>query len=191
MLLGAVLVASARTGEALSQFTKDPAMLAGAHPFLGVVSHIGVLIWAAAAAICLFTAAVLHRMRQATERTKLLLVAGLLTAWLTLDDFFMLHEWLFPLVLGVPQPLVFGMYAGTMGVFLYRFGRAIARTDYLLLAIALCSFALSIGTDELPAAWFAWDYLSLIEDGAKLVGIVSWFGYFGYLCADTLAGPHA
>jgi hypothetical protein len=188
MLVVAVLAASRVTGEPLSQFTRDPSMLAGAHPFLGILSNIGILLWTATAAISLFTAMLLYRTTLEIERRSLLLAAGLLTAWLTLDDFFLFHEWLFPTVLGVPQPIVYVAYLAVFGMFLYRFGGRILRTDYLLFAVALGCFALSVATDALPDEWFAWDYLSLVEDGSKFLGIVSWFGYFGDLCADTLAG---
>lgn len=186
-LLVAVTVAATVTGHPPSKFTRDPASLLESHPLLGVVSNVGVLFWAAAAAISLFTATLLGRQGQDRERRMFLISAGLLTSWLLLDDFFLFHEWLFPAVLGVPQTLVLATY-GALAAFLFlRFAALILRTEYLLLALAMVLFALSMAIDQLPIAWFAWDWLFLIEDGLKLLGIVSWLGYFGYVCALFLA----
>ncbi len=186
LLLLAVAVIAAATGIPPPKFTLDPAVLAGTHPLLGVVSNIGVLLWAAAAAVSLFTATLLHRPGEERQRRAFLLAAGLLTAWLLLDDFFLLHEWLFPSVLGVPQTLVLATYAGLAALFLLRFAALILRTDYLPLALAAAFFAASIAIDQLPHAWFAWNYLYLIEDGCKLLGIVGWLGYFANACARFL-----
>jgi hypothetical protein len=187
LLLLAVAVAAATTGIPPQKFLLDPAVLAGSHPLLGVVSNIGILIWAATAAIALFTATLLGMKRQEPEHKVFLLAAGLLTSWLVLDDFFMIHEWLFPHVLGVPQTLVLAAYAGLAGCFLLRFAALILRTDFLLLALALAFLSVSVCVDALPNTWFAaWNWLYLIEDGFKLLGIVGWFGYCSHVCASFL-----
>jgi hypothetical protein len=120
-LLLAVAVAAAVLGIAPSRFTLDPAALTGAHPFLGVASNAGILLWAAAAAISLFTAALLADSARNGEARKFLRGAGLLTCWLMLDDLFLFHEWLFPSVLGVPQALVLAGYVAVVALFLLRF----------------------------------------------------------------------
>jgi hypothetical protein len=177
-LLLAVAVAAGAHGIAPSRFTLDPAVLTGSHPLLGVVSNAGILLWAAAAAISLFSAALLGGGRRGGEAGRFLLGAGVLTSWLALDDLFLFHEWLFPAVLGVPQTLVLATYVVVAALFLARFAALILRTERRLLAAALAFFAASLLIDQLPQAWFAWKYLVLIEDGCKLLGIVSWFGYF-------------
>lgn len=186
-LLGVVAAAAWTTGIPPARFTMDPAALAGSHPLLGVVSNIGVLLWTAAAAISLFTAMLLHGRRAQREHARFLLVAGLLTAWLALDDLFMLHEWLFPIVLGIPQAIVLAAYAAIVGLFLVRFGALIARTDMLLLGFALAFFAASVAADQLPGAWFgAWGWLYLLEDGCKLLGITGWAGHLSSVAASAL-----
>lgn len=187
LLLVTVAVAARVTGTAPSQFTRDPAVLLDAFPLLGVVSYVGILVWAATAAITWFTSAVL-RTRQAEQAPRrFLFFAGLLTFWLLLDDLFLFHEWLFPEVLGVRQRLLFAAYIGLTALFLVRFRALILRSNYALLVLALTFFATSVGFDVLPESAFRWDYLYLIEDSAKLFGIVSWFAYFVSVCAVTLA----
>lgn len=192
LALLAVVAAAARvTGIAPARFTMDPAALAGAHPFLGVVSNCGVLLWTAAAAISLFTALLLYGRRAQRECARFLLAAGLLTAWLMLDDLFMLHEWLFAAVLGIPQLIVFMAYAVLIGLFLVRFRVVVAHSDKLLLGLALAFFAASAAADQMPGAWFsAWGWLYLLEDGCKLLGIVGWLGYFTSVAAAAMQLPH-
>jgi hypothetical protein len=186
-LLAAVALAAAATGRPPSRFTRDPAALLGSHPLLGVVSNVGVLLWAAAAAVSLFAAVVLRGDRHDDPRGAFLLYGGLVTSWLALDDLFLVHEWLAPSVFAVPQPVVLLAYAGVVAALLLRFGPVIRSTEYELLLLALTLFAASAAMDQLPQAWFAWDSLFLIEDGLKLLGIVSWLGYFGSTGVHILA----
>ena len=191
-MLAVVAAAAWLTGIAPARFTMDPAALAGTNPFLGVVSNCGVLLWTAAAAISLFTAMLLHGRRAQRECARFLLAAGLLTAWLMFNDLFMLHEWLFAVVLGIPQPIVLLAYALMVALFLVRFRVLIARSDRLPLGLALAFFAASAATDQMPGAWFrAWGWLYLLEDGCKLLGIVGWLWYFAGVAASALQLQHA
>lgn len=184
----AVAVVASFAGIEPSRFTLDPAVLAGFHPLLGVVSNVSVLLWAAAATICLFTAAVLRSAEREPEYRLFLFSAGILTTWLLLDDFFLFHEWLLPNYLGVPQAVVLAAYVGLFCLFLLRFVGLILRTGYLPLALALSFFAMSLAIDQLPREWFsALNFLYLVEDGAKLLGIVGWLAYFGHACSLALS----
>lgn len=188
-LLAAVAGAAILTGTAPSRFTRDPAVILDADPLLGLVSHAGVLVWAATAAIVLFTALVLRARAAAVDarRWRFLLWAGILSGWLLLDDLFLFHEWLFPVVLGVRTRFLFAAYIALTGLFLFRFAAVIRQTAYPLLGVALAGFALSVGLDVLPDAWFRRnDWLYFIEDTAKLFGIVGWFAYFVHVSRASL-----
>ncbi|MGH8222578.1 MAG: hypothetical protein ACREQZ_06360 [Woeseiaceae bacterium] len=178
LLLLAVAIASRATGTPLPRFLLDPAVLSVSHPLLGVVSNIGILLWAGAAAIAGFAGSLLLVGGRARELALFLLAAASLTGCLLLDDLFLVHEWLFPVVLGIPQVAVFAGYAVLLAALLWRFRNAILQMDVRLLVLALAFFALSVGTDLLPVAWsLVWNLLYLVEDGLKLLGIVSWCGY--------------
>lgn len=187
LLLAAVAAGAHLSGTPPSRFTRDPAVLLDASPLLGLISHAGVLIWTATAAITLFTAVLLRGRNEERERWTFLAAAGLLTFWLMLDDLFLFHEWLFPEVLGVRTRIVFAAYILLCGLFLVRFGRLIlGRTNYPALALALILLAASVAVDILPERWFQWDSLFLIEDGAKLLGIAGWFAYFADVSREFL-----
>jgi len=188
LLLAAVAAAAWLTGIPPARFTLDPAVLAETHPFLGAVSNVGILAWTAGASIALFTAWLLRGRTGDRRHSQFLFAAGLLTTWLMLDDLFMLHEWFFPLVLGIPQVLVLACYAMAAGAFLLHFRTTIALHGRVLLGLAIGFFGVSVLLDQLPNAWFrAWGWLYFLEDGSKLLGIVSWSGYFAQIAASAVA----
>jgi hypothetical protein len=187
VLLAAVAGSAWSSGTAPSLFTRDPAVLLNAHPLVGLVSNVGVMLWSATAAIALFTGLVLRARQYDRACWLFLLGAGLLTGWLLLDDLFLFHDWLFPEVLGVRSRFLFAAYILVTGGLFFRFRAVVRRTGYLVLAAAVVFFAVSIALDMVSDAWYRrWDNLYLAEDGAKLFGITSWFAYFVTTCAAML-----
>ena len=79
------------------------------HSYYGFVSTAGIILWAATAAVSLFSATLLFLKGAAGRVTMFPLLAGMLTAWIALDDAFMLHETVFP-AFGVPQNGVIAFY---------------------------------------------------------------------------------
>lgn len=186
VLLG-VAALCALTGTAPVVFTRDPAAFHEASPFIGSVSNLGVQLWTATAAIALFAAALLRGRSPQREAGALLLHAGLLTAWLALDDLYMFHERIGPDELGLPQPLIFLAYGLWTAAALVRFRAQIVREDRWILGTALACFAASVATDQLaPGWWFDWPYTALLEDGAKLLGIVGWLAWLAGFAGRAL-----
>jgi hypothetical protein len=184
----AVAVYADMRGVPAHLLTRDPAALHGFHPLHGAASHLGVLMWAAAASVAFFAAWLLRGVSQATEPRAFLFRAGLLTCWLMLDDLFMLHERILPDGFGIPQPLVFITYSALAALLLWRFRRLVSTTDFRPLAVSLGFFGCSLLIDLAPGEWHVWPRLVLIEDAAKLLGIVSWFAYFAGTASAALAG---
>ena len=169
-LLIAMQIAASRGGVSLSRYTRDPlAHFDDASPFLGSLSNIGVLLWCAAAAICIFTGLLLA--------SRFFFAFGLLTAWLAADDLFLLHERVIPGLTGLSQNVVYGIYVIGVAALLIAFRRRVLRSDFLMLLFSLGFFAVSILADLLLDRDFAWHHL--IEDGSKLLGIAGWLGYLG------------
>lgn len=151
--------------------------------YQGALSHLGVLLWWAAAVVSAFTYVVLRRAPRQPERVggsrAFFLYLSVFTAVLTLDDMFMLHEEALPNYVGVPEEAVYLSY-GVLALGFVRFLPVIFRTPFLLLALALGFFAFSVLTDygmlrflfELPEGAGL-----VIEDLSKALGIVSWLGY--------------
>ncbi|MCA9918629.1 MAG: hypothetical protein KC445_11795 [Anaerolineales bacterium] len=178
VLLLMVYVAGRFMGIPPANLLRDTSSLAEVAPWTGFVSNVGVLLWCATMTICFAGTAV------ATQQNDLLnyrffLASGLLTAFLMVDDFFVLHE-SFRDYLGFPEKAFYAFYLVFFGLYLVRYGRYILTTDYLFLALAFAFLGVSFGLDnfqEMITDFVPVDYY-LLEDGLKLLGIVSWFGFF-------------
>lgn len=168
-----LVVMAARYGHVpVSNMTRDMAAIANVHPLTGVVSNVGILLWCAAAAICLFSSSLL-RNQGARAEAGFLWWAGLMTTGLLVDDFFMFHEYIAPVHLHLNEKLVHASYFCVTAVYLLRHRRLILESNYWMLAAALGLFAVSTLVDVVDAeGWWR-----LVEDGCKLLGIASWLGY--------------
>ncbi|MGH2561836.1 MAG: hypothetical protein ACRDJH_22465 [Thermomicrobiales bacterium] len=175
------------TGIAIATFTRDPLAFTEIPVYTGVLSTLGVVIWSAAAAVCLLSYAVIRNRAAGGASPHFLLAGGLVTVLLLLDDAFMLHEVVFPEHLGVSQKVVYAAHAAVLLWFLVWFRSTILHTDFLLLALALAGFGFSVGTD-LTARSTPFAGLYVFEDGAKLFGIVSWAAYFVMVSAQRVGG---
>lgn len=164
----------------------DTAAIAKLPFYFGAISNIGVLLWCVAAAICLFTALALRQVPGYQVWSLFCLCSGLLTAMLLLDDLFQLHEAVYPKVLGIPQKLTYLGYAVLTALYLVSFRKRIFQTEFVLLAIALSWFGISILLDmravPLPNALMDGNVRSLLENGAQLLGIISWTTYCVRAC---------
>jgi hypothetical protein len=142
--------------------------------YYGVISNLGVMLWMAAAAICLFTALMAYTARAGSARTGLFVAGGLFTLWLGIDDFFLVHEEVLPQV-GIPQIITYAAYAATGLVYLFVAWRFILTSRLSLFLVAGFGLAGSMGLDAIvdSEAPF-WVFL---EDGLKFVGIAFWVGF--------------
>lgn len=173
VLIGAVLFMHQRWSVPMGTLTQDP--LFHRPVYVGFLSQSGILLWAAAAAVCLTVAATLHAYGGGRAERRFFVSAGLLTVFLCLDDAFMLHDVVLPDHLGIPEQAVYAAYVGLVLAFLGVFFGRILESEYLVLGVAFVFFAVSILADirELP-----WLDPFLLEDGAKAIGIVAWLTYF-------------
>jgi hypothetical protein len=179
-LSGKVLLLHLTHDVPIGNLTRDPAAVGGLPVYTGYLSQIGILLWSAAAAVCLFSAASIKNGPSSRDFRSFLVCSGLLTLLLGVDDTFLLHEEVFPRA-GIPEKLVFASYAGIACLYLVRFWDKVLQTEFLLLAFALSLFGFSVTMD----AWIPFahsnssddDLLYLLEDGAKPTGVLSWFAY--------------
>lgn len=174
-----VIAIRMRTGIAVAEFTRDPLGFTDIPVYKGVLSNVGAAIWSGAAAVSLFSYGVIRATTRSAggAGAQFLLAGGLITVLLLLDDFFMLHEVVFPEYLGIVDDAVYAMHALLLVWFLVWFRATILQTDFLLLALALAGMAFSIGIDVVAAIVPVPGH-HVLEDGAKLFGIVSWAAYF-------------
>jgi hypothetical protein len=181
-LFGIVQLSEA-TGHPVSRLTRDPAAVARMPLYIGLLSNIGILFWAATVGVCLFSGWQLGGSAARSERP-FFVCAGLLTLLLALDDFFLFHEELMPRLLGIAENTYAIGYGAVVLGFLLVFRKRLLSSDYLLLLLALAMFAVSVGIDTLTGQT---ELSNLIEDGAKFSGILLWGLYFALTAGETVS----
>ncbi len=185
LCLAAVLVRHLDRGVAVHYFMREPQVLGGLHPLAGVISNLGVLFFAACAAILFFSSFVLWRLNKERDFLPFLLYSAVLTSILLADDFFMFHECLFKAYLGLQELHSYAAY-----IFLFFIGGVVFRkqllnTEYILLLVVFGFWGMSVLIDmghHQIERYIDGNYRILVEDGFKYLGIVTWAGYFARIC---------
>lgn len=179
----------------IAYLTRDPADLIRFYPitnfpfyidgivklpfYLGALSYLGILLWGATIAVCFFCFSILRKTdRKGPVRLFFLLASGISTL-LLLDDLFRLHEIVFPVYLHLHGYTLYAAYIVMIAFLLIRYRTVILNTDYLLLLFALACLGFSMSGDVITDMFFSnISGATLLEDGAKFTGIVSWLLYF-------------
>ena len=177
LFLGAIISIKIFWGVPFNQLTRDPISLAGLNPLFGIVSNVGVLLWCVATTASFFAAALLSK-GNAAQGAKFLFVSGVLSFFLMVDDFFVIHESLRD-YFGIPEEAVYVFYLIYLIFYFIAFRKLILNKNAALLVLALGFLGASATIDifqkliryEIPGYFF-------VEDGLKLIGIASWAGYF-------------
>jgi hypothetical protein len=170
--------------------TRDIAALAGLHPFFGVMSNLGLMLWAASAAVSLLTVLVLTK--SGAGGRAFFLASGALSLWLLLDDAFLFHEDLAPKHLGVSTELVLAGLGVAVIAWLAAFRHAILAAGPFFLVLSLGMFALSLGvdfaSDFFPEDEAETSWRIFYEDAPKWLGIVFWLAFHVTASVNTLTG---
>lgn len=176
----------------IPDMTRDVAVIAGIHPLSGILSNLGILLWCAAASVCLFSAMTL-RNAESKEIFWFLLSSALLSMYLLFDDFFMFHEALASQYLGLDEEVVFAVLGVAVSIYLIAFGRVILRTNYVIFLLALGLLASSVVMDTILARWMlrlGKNWVFFFEDGAKWLGIACWCSYYVHTSFKLVVGSH-
>ena len=179
-----------QTGISIAYLTRDPAQVAQISPLIGLLSNLGILLWCATVSICFFSFILLsnchYRVKNPHYFLLFFLYSGMFTLMFLIDDLFMIHEIDYP---GVQQG-VYLVYTVALFCYLFKFRKIILRTDWLLFALAFVFFGASVTIDLLPYSildnYIMGDRFFLVEDGLKLLGIVSWCGYLIRVCFQSV-----
>lgn len=175
VFLGIVLLLHTIEEIPIADLTRDPVAIADMRAYIGFLSQAGIFFWSGTAMVCLFCATALPCHAITDNLRRFLLVSGLFTLCLGLDDAFLIHEEILP-HFGIRQRLVLSTYACFTLVYLIIFRRLIFfETRFQLMVLALLFFATSLVLDIFEPFDY---YLVLFEDGFKLIGIVTWTTYF-------------
>lgn len=146
------------------------------HQQVGLLSNIGILLWSASTAICLFCSAVLRKDINNRQLPLFLLFSGIITFIFLIEDLFLFARNIYPAYFNISETTVYSAYGMIVMLYLIRFRITILSTDYLLLIFAFVFFGLSAvfgtGLVDPPASYYN------LKDGARLFGIVTWSTYF-------------
>lgn len=169
-----VLVATL-TNNPIWKLAKDPAQVVGFSPYIGMLSNWGVVLWMAAATICLFSAVLLKQQKVSDSTFTFIAVSGGFSLLLGIDDLFLLHDRLFPKLFGIPETSFYFLYLFAFLVYLISFIRQIIKYEYLLFGAAVLFFLLSRRVFvTLPFL----DQFMTTGDMLKYSGIVFWLAFF-------------
>jgi len=183
----AVLIASALlgmgayvlsvTGQPLSVLVRDANAIAGQPNYFGALEYAGILLMSGAGWIAVFSAFLCRG-----QAARFLLLGGLLSLLLAADDLYMIHEsaWRF----GMTEQVVFGFYGLLLVLLVFTSLGHFLKTPFVLLAMAMLLFAMSIVLDAGGHAPFA--LLAGAEDCLELSGICFWSVYFVKCSRDSL-----
>lgn len=152
----------------MSTMTRDVTTLAKVPFYYGILSQICILFWAMAGAVCF----VFYKISNDKWMKDFFIASCCVTFILCIDDAFLLHEEVFPKIIGIPENLVYAIYLIIMGGYVLKFYKTILKTDFIFFLMAITFLALSMLIDKI----LSWKHL--LEDGAKFIGIISWFTYF-------------
>jgi hypothetical protein len=178
----------------------DPAPFVGMPWYFGSLSHAGVLIWTASAAVCAFAAMLLWNSvsRDRRRLSRLLAILGVGSLWMALDDLLLIHEQIGRLMFDddsrhTGEALVFGAYALLMLGCLVWYRETVAQTEVALLLAAIVSLGVSVTIDTvlqldmggnnyfleivLSRSWGG-PTIDIIEDLLKLNGGMLMLAYF-------------
>jgi hypothetical protein len=163
-----------------SDFTRDPVAITGGHPFLGIISNIGVMFWSFSVIVCFFSYALLKANNKTHDVLGFIVFGGFISLVLLLDDLFMLHEYIYPKYFGISEKIVFLSYCLIVLFYLVKFRKIIKETDLSFILLAFFFFSFSILVDMLPKSLLPWHHF--FEDGSKFFGVISWFYYHFSVC---------
>lgn len=173
--------------------TRDVNSIAHLPFYAGLFSMVGLLLWAASVTVSFFSV-VLGRSRMDAESLGFLKGAGYLSLLLLVDDLAMVHERLAPKYLGLPEVALYAAYALFAVYLVIRYYRSIRASDYLPFLLAGVFLASSVILDVLPSLPLVWRFQThLVEDGCKLLGIISWLVFlarFGIARLQAVPKPH-
>ena len=155
----------------LSLVVRDLAQTCGYPIGVGMISNIGILLWGAAASICLFTTFLEGINR---ESSKLLLLGGIFSSLLCIDDLFLLHDrYIGPDFLNLT-------YLAISIFLLVRFRRILKIIGLFNLLISILFLGLSVFFDGVIQQIFnqSYELTQLIEEGFKFIGIACWLNFW-------------
>jgi len=148
--------------------TRDPMDTADLPFYFGIFSNLGVMLLASASTVNFLGASLLGSRH---KQFHFMIISGIFTLGLALDDLLMFHDRVLPRHLHIPEGVAYLGYFLIIIVYLLYFLQDIySFTNYTLMIVALAAFGLSMIISYLDS--------SFLKDGAKFLGIIYLFSYY-------------
>ena len=150
---------------------RDLAQTCGYPIGVGMISNIGILLWASSGAITLFVS--ISKLAE-REIAKLLLMGGIFSAILCVDDFFLLHDrYVGPDFLNIT-------YLSMTILMLIKFWKVLLKIGLLPIIISLLFLSLSVFFDSILQQLLSKNYelIQLYEEFFKFLGIACWLNFW-------------
>jgi hypothetical protein len=168
------------SGFSLNALTTDIAEYAEIHPFTGILSTFGILLWCASVSILIFSAFALFN-HVSRSVFLFLLSSAIITGYLLIDDIFMIHEKIAP-NFGVDETIMYFAIIIVAIIYFITFFRLIFSSNkvvFFLISVSFLGISLISDTALLkPYILPLGDWRYLFEEGTKWLGIASWTSYF-------------
>ena len=186
LLLLSIVIVSKILGTYMGKYFKDLSNFSHLSHLTGLISNIGIIFWCASATLCFFCSAFVKSQFHESLMPLFLLYSGFLTSILLFDDFFMFHDYIFPVFFHINERQTYLSYLIITLAYLIIFRKLILNTEFLLVFLALGFFGLLLGFDFFSDITHSNIMDGLFEDGTKFFGIVTWLTYFARLCFQYL-----
>ncbi len=153
--------------------------------YAGLISSLGILLWAMTVCACAATAFVAYHGNR-TAATKAFRGAAIFFGLLLLDDLFLLHSDVIPALIPVSKHAIILIEAGLGMIWLVPAWPEIRRTRWEMLASAGVGFGMSILIDVLLDEAGSGILVLVLEDGAKFLGGVALATWAIVTAADVI-----
>ncbi len=153
--------------------------------YAGLISSLGILLWAMTVCACAATAFVAYHGNR-TAATKAFRGAAIFFGLLLLDDLFLLHSDVIPALIPVSKHAILLIEAGLGLIWLVPAWQEIRRTRWEMLASAGVGFGTSILVDVLLEEAGSGTLVLVLEDGAKFLGGVALATWAVVTAADVI-----
>lgn len=158
---------AARMGVPFEDLSRDPTAVFDGPTYVGYYANLTILWWQVPATAAVLASVVLRRAGR-REVSAMLLVAGLITAVMAADDFFLVHE-LVSARTGLPQSAAAVVYLVAIVGWALRYRHRLG-LNLVLVAVVLAFWSMSAALDSMLDIEVSF----VVEDGAKLLGVALW-----------------
>jgi hypothetical protein len=182
----AVVFGLLQYGASIIDVITDPEIPENQAWYRGLLSNVGIVLWIATGASCMFTAWCRKGDESSVVARKLIITGGVLSFMLAADDGLMLHDRM------KHQLRFYAVYAAVAGYIVLWFFRELQSLDFMALVLSGGCLAASIFVDliqmDIPLRY---EYSQFFEEGFKFIGIVGWAYFWMGTGRTILALPKA